>query len=217
MVQIRMLSYKIFRMPPIRLQIAAIAFDLGGVLIKVDHRRFCRGLAALGAGSPEEVHAAVFETALESGYDTGLLTSREFYQRVRGHFRLALSFPEFCALWRDIFDPMEGMAEVVAELKRRYPLFLVSNTNPLHFRYIHECFPLIKNFRRVILSYRVGSRKPEAGIYQALIRAMGQPPERCLFLDDKLPFVLAARDHGLVAWHFTSPTDFRHQLSRHGL
>jgi len=198
-------------------KIAAIAFDLGGVLVRVDHVRFCRGLAALGAGRPEEVYAAIFGTALEPGYDTGLLSSREFYRRVRDHFRLALPYPQFCALWNDIFDPMEGMAEAVARLKQRYPLFLVSNTNPLHFRYVRERFPLLDNFRRFILSYRVGSRKPEPGIYQALIREVGQPPEHCLYLDDKLPFVEAARDHGLVSWHFTSLGDFQGRLSRHGL
>jgi len=63
----------------------------------------------------------------------------------------------------------------------------------------------------------VGSRKPEPAIYQALIRAMGRPPERCLFLDDKLPFVEAARSHGLVAWHFTTPEEFHRKLNEYVL
>jgi hypothetical protein len=46
---------------------------------------------------------------------------------------------------------------------------------------------------------------------------MGLPPERCLFLDDKLPFVEAALTHGLVAWHFVAARDFKEQLSREGL
>jgi putative hydrolase of the HAD superfamily len=109
------------------------------------------------------------------------------------------------------------MEQSVERLADRYPLYLLSNTNPLHFHYIKEHYPLLRHFRRFILSYEVGSRKPEPGIFQALIREMGLPPERCLFLDDKLPFVEAARDHGLVAWHFVSPQDFKEQLSREGL
>jgi FMN phosphatase YigB (HAD superfamily) len=73
------------------LKITAITFDLGNVLIRVDHLRFCRRLAALAALSPQEVYAQVFESGLEPGYDTGRITSREFYQRVTDHFGVALT------------------------------------------------------------------------------------------------------------------------------
>ena len=78
-----------------------------------------------------------------------------------------------------MFEPWEEMEEVVAHLARRYPLYLLSNTNPLHFRYVRKCFPsLFKHFRALVLSYRVGSRKPETAIFQALVRGAGQPPAR---------------------------------------
>jgi putative hydrolase of the HAD superfamily len=198
--------------------IAAIAFDLGNVLVKVDHLRFCRRLAPLAGMGPEAVYAAVFQTGLEPGYDTGRLSSREFHRRLRAHFRLDLSYSRFRELWTEIFDPLEDMEEVAARLAQRYPLYLVSNTNPLHFRYIETHFAgLLKLFRDFILSYRVGSRKPEAGIFQALIRQIGLPPAQILFIDDKEDFVAAARTHGLVAWPFVSPGDFQEQLSRNGL
>ena len=197
--------------------IAAIAFDLGNVLVGADHLRFCRPFAALAGVSPEEAYARVFGSDLEPGYDTGRLSSEEFYRRLLDRFGLALPYSRFCELWNDIFSPLEDMAPTVARLAAHYPLYLLSNTNPLHFQYIKEHYPLLRHFRRFILSYEVGSRKPEPGIFQALIRAMGQPPEQCLYLDDKLPFVAAACTHGLVGWHFVSPRDFKEQLSREGL
>jgi len=205
-------------MPPsLSLEITAIALDLGNVLIKVDHFRFCRRLARIARRSPEEVYADVFETGLEPGYDTGRLSSGEFYRRVLSHFQVNLPYPQFSAWWNDIFDPMEGMEEIVRELQGRFPLYLMSNTNALHFPSICRRFPLVYYCRRFILSYRVGSRKPEAAIYQALIRAMGQPPEKCLFIDDKGSFVEAAKTHGLTAWQFTSPQELISNLKRHGL
>lgn len=196
----------------------ALAFDLGNVLIKVDHGRFCRGLAAIAGLSPQEIQDAVFATGLEPDYDTGRLSSREFYEGVKARFRLALPYPEFCRLWCEIFDPLEPMERVVQHLKERFALFLVSNTNVLHFDYIRQRFPgVLQPFQGFILSYRIGSRKPEPGIYQALIRQVGRAPEQILFLDDKLPFVEAARAHGLAAWHFVSPRNFQEQLSAAGL
>ena len=198
--------------------ITAITFDLGNVLVKVDHLRFCRQMAALAGLSPQEVYAQVFESSLEPGYDTGRITSREFYERVTAHFGVTLAYARFRELWCDIFDPMEAMAAVVEHLAPRFPLFLLSNTNSLHFDSIRERFDaILQPFQAFILSYEVGSRKPEAAIYQALIQQVSRPPEEILFLDDKVAFVEAARGQGLVAWQFHSPQELRQDLERHGL
>lgn len=200
------------------LPIAAIAFDLGNVLVKVDHLRFCRRLAALAGGTPREIYAAVFQTALEPGYDTGRISSEEFHRRVQDHFRLDLPFPLFRQMWAEIFDPLEDMEAVAARLARRYPLYLLSNTNELHFQYIRENYgPLLSHFRAFILSYLVGSRKPEPQIFQALIREAGLPPAQILYTDDNPEFIEAAQTHGLVAWNFVSPQEFQEQLSLNGL
>lgn len=199
------------------LPIQALALDLGNVLVKVDHFRFCRRLAGLARLTPEEVFTQVFESSLEHSYDTGRLTSEEFHRRVTEHFQVALPYPQFTDWWNDIFDPLEGMAETVSRLAARYPLYLVSNTNALHFAYIRERYPFLSHFRRFVLSFEVGSRKPEPHFYQTLIQETGLPPSQCLFVDDKLAFVAAARAQGLVAWQFTTPGDFGGELERHGL
>ena len=198
--------------------ITAITFDLGNVLIRVDHLRFCRRLAPLANLTPREVFARVFETGLEQGYDTGRISSRDFHERVTAYFGVTLDYARFRELWCDIFDPMHAMDTVVARLAPRFPLFLLSNTNSLHFDYIRERFgAILKPFQAFILSYQVGSRKPEAPIYQALIHAVSRPPEEILFLDDRIDFVEAARDQGLAAWQFRSPQELQQDLERQGL
>lgn len=214
MVPLKILGYKFLTMTASSLPIAAIAFDLGNVLVRVDHLRFCRRLGKLAGRTPQEVHTAVFQTDLEPGYDTGQISSREFHRRLQAHFRLDLPYSRFREFWTQIFDPLDDMAEVAGRLARRYPLYLLSNTNEMHFHYIEERFPdLLMHFRAFILSYRVGSRKPEPQIFQALIREIGLRPEQILYTDDKEDFVSAARTHGLVAWHFVSPRDFKEQLA----
>lgn len=197
--------------------IKALALDLGNVLVKVDHYRFCRRLAHLAGLTPEEVYALIFESDLEPAYDTGRLTTEEFHHRLRDQFNVDLPFFLFSDWWTDIFSPLPEMEETVRHLAPRYPLFLVSNTNPLHFAYIKERYAFLACFRGFILSFQVGSRKPEAAFYRALLASCGLPPHQCLFVDDKLPFVRAAQSHGLVAWQFTTPARFREELSRHGL
>jgi len=198
--------------------IAAIAFDLGNVLVTVDHLRFCRRLGELAGMPPPEVYAAVFQTGLEPDYDTGRISSREFHRLVQDHFHLDLPFSRFRELWTEIFDPLDDMEEVAAHLARRYPLYLLSNTNEMHFQYIQERFPaLLQHFRSFTLSYLVGSRKPEPEIFQVLIREAGLPPAQILFTDDNPDFIATARSHGLVAWPFSSPGEFQEQLRAEGL
>ena len=102
----------------------------------MDHLRFCRRLAALGRLTPECL-SAVFQTGLEPGYDTGRLSSGNFTGPVRTASVWTCltpgsgkSGPKSSPPWR--------MEEVAAHLARRYPLYLLSNTNPLHFQYIQD-------------------------------------------------------------------------------
>jgi glucose-1-phosphatase len=197
--------------------IKLITFDLGNVLVRVDHMEFCRRLAVLTPLTADEVFDYVFNSSLEPGYDTGSMTSQEFYQQIIGQFKVSLDFERFSRWWNSLFSPMPEMAEVVTRLAGIYPLFLMSNTNALHFEYIRDNYSILKYFSQFILSYKVKSRKPETGIYEHLLRQAGIPPGQILFIDDKMPFVAAAREHGIQAWQFTSCEDLKGQLSEHGL
>lgn len=197
--------------------IDVITFDLGNVLVRVDHLEFCRRLAALAGTSEDAVFAAVFASNLEPGFDTGRLSAREFFEKIREHFQVPLTFERFATWWNNIFFPMPEMAPVVTHLSARYPLYLLSNTNALHFQFIRENYPLLDRFTRFVLSYEVGSRKPEPAIYQHLIRQTGTDPQRILFIDDKLPFVEAAQAQGLQAWQFTDQPTLQRRLQEAGL
>jgi HAD superfamily hydrolase (TIGR01509 family) len=197
--------------------IKLITFDLGNVLVKVDHMEFCRRLAVLTQKNAEDIFNYVFNSPLEPGYDTGMMTSQEFYRQIMAQYKIPLEFERFARWWNSLFSPMPEMEEVVTRLAGDYPLFLLSNTNALHFEYIQENYPVLKHFSQFVLSYQVGSRKPEKGIYQHLIQQAGTAPGQILFIDDKMPFVVAAREHGIQAWQFTSCAALKQQLLEYGL
>jgi glucose-1-phosphatase len=197
--------------------IKLITFDLGNVLVKVDHMEFCRRLAVLTPLTAEDVYDYVFNGSLEPDYDTGKMTSREFYQQIIEQFKVAIDFDRFARWWNSLFSPIPEMEEVVAELAKKYPLFLLSNTNAVHFEYIFNTYPVLRHFSKFVLSYEVGSRKPDKGIYEYLIRQSGKSPWEILFIDDKLTFVAAAREHGIHAWQFTSCDAVKEKFSEHGL
>jgi putative hydrolase of the HAD superfamily len=197
--------------------IKLITFDLGNVLVKVDHMEFCRRLAVLTPLDSEDVFNYVFNGSLEPEYDTGKITSKEFYENIITQFNVDVEFETFARWWNSLFSLMPGMEEVVIKLAKNYPLFLLSNTNALHFDYIVNNYPVLKHFTEFVLSYKVGSRKPEQAIYQYLIRRSGMLPEQILFIDDKMPFVTSAREQGIQAWQFTGCEDLKKQLTQYAL
>lgn len=56
-------------------------------------------------------------------------------------------------------------------------------------------------FDALVISGEVGMRKPDREIYEYALTAIGLPAQDCVFIDDLLPNVLAARELGMVTIH----------------
>ncbi|MDH6135594.1 putative hydrolase of the HAD superfamily [Kitasatospora sp. MAA4] len=65
----------------------------------------------------------------------------------------------------------------------------------------------------VVNTARAGVAKPDPRIYRIAAERVGVAVERCLFVDDSLDNVLAAREVGMGAVHFRGVEDLRGALS----
>ena len=115
--------------------------------------------------------------------------------------------------------PQSGMAitfgeipkerlDMILDLRRRgFHTHLLSNTNDLHWEEIKrlyfstEGYTCADLFDNIFLSQEMHLAKPDPEIYHVAIRQIGRPAEQCLFVDDTLINVEAARREGLQgAW-----------------
>jgi putative hydrolase of the HAD superfamily len=55
----------------------------------------------------------------------------------------------------------------------------------------------------IIISAEVKMAKPDAEIYELALERLGALPEECLFIDDQMPNVTAAKALGMQAVQFT--------------
>ena len=120
----------------------------------------------------------------------------------------------------DMFTPiqrMEGVLDVVRQ--RGCGVGLLSNTCHAHWDWIgRQRYAVIDfAFDATILSYEVGSMKPEPAIYEAAEQACGVSPDRILFLDDKAENVSAAVDRGWNAVECLGGVECIDQLRGFGL
>ena len=198
--------------------IKAIIFDLGKVLVPFDFKRGYTRLEPLCGIPAAEIPDRIRPTGLVQRFESGGIESRDFFDQLSNHLNLRASYNDFCAIWSSIFLPETLIPEsMIAELARNYPLILLSNTNAIHFEMIQENYPILRHFRDLILSYKVGTMKPSPLIYQKAIEAAGCRPEECFFTDDIPEYVAGAKEQGIDAVQFQSAEQIRNELRARGV
>lgn len=197
--------------------IRLIISDFGGVICTFDYRIFCERLARRIGGDAEEIYAAVYGSDLHAEFEQGRLTGPEYHRRVMSLFGADVSYAEFFPMYGDIFTEIPGTCEMLRRLHTRYPLYLLSDTNEIHFGYVKQTVEVIRLFQQCIVSYEVGVMKPQPGIYQEALRRSGLPADACVFIDDRPGNVEGAQRVGMHAFQFVSPEHCAADLVRLGV
>lgn len=194
-----------------------VLFDLGRVLLDFDHHISARKIAEISKKDEDYIYNLFFESELVDLFDTGKITPQEFFLKVKEMLDLNMDYEDFLPVWNEVFFENAEVSNLVRELKKDYTVMLISNVNVLQFSYIKEKFKIIDQFDKVILSYQVGTKKPDPLIFQAAIKAAKAPPERIIYTDDRPELVEGGRQVGLKAILFQGPDQFKGELARLGI
>jgi len=198
--------------------IKAVIFDLGNVLIHFDAVRAAKRFSRAAHVPFEKVWDHFFTSKAEKAYTRGEITTREFYLHAKRAFNSKIDFNTFSGLWNDIFWENRGIRSILVRLSRRYPLYLISNTNALHFNHVRKEYPhLFRHFKRTFPSHRIGHRKPDPRIYRKVLRAIRHRPEETVFVDDMPKFVDSAKKVGMNGIRFRSNQQLTRELRRLGV
>ncbi|RJR16454.1 MAG: HAD family hydrolase [Nitrospiraceae bacterium] len=185
--------------------IRAIIFDYGNVISRVDNNLFLKRLSASCEKSIAELHSLIYEdSGLPVQYETGLITSDEFYNRISELCLLKMKRPEFIRAFTDIFTPVEETARLIRKLKADYKIALLSNTNEWDFEYEIRKNKSFHLFDSVTLSFMVKEMKPGRKIYLDALGKLNLKPEECVYIDDIREYADAAAAVGIAAIHYIS-------------
>jgi putative hydrolase of the HAD superfamily len=173
-----------------------ILFDLGGVLVDF------RGVAAVaglsgGRLSIEQSRRFWMTSPAVAAFETGGLPVLEFARRATRELGLTLPPEEFLAQF-ETWDggPLPGALELLDELRPRRRLACLTNNNEIHWRHLRD--GLHRHFERCYVSYELGLRKPDAAVFEHVVRDLAVAPPEILFLDDNPECVTAGARAGLV-------------------
>ena len=196
----------------------AVVFDFGNVICAFDVGRFIRAIAA-SAGAPvaDILPAMPAIGTLAAAYETGSVTSDEFFRRLCNITGITVDKTSFVTAYTGIFTPIKDTFTLVRTLKPAYKLGLLSNTNELHFLHNIRTVDIFPLFNAVSLSYEVRAMKPARAIYDDMLRKLRLSAERCVYIDDVEEYVRAAQQLGMHALHYTGPGALRTALRGAGV
>ena len=183
--------------------IEAFLFDLGNVLVRFDHTVLARAVTHQTKMGPEDLFRLFYDSPLVADHDRGRISSRVFFEGLKGQVGLSMSYEEFLVLWNGIFSEVQEMTALVKRLLPQYPCYLISNTNRAHFEFCLKEYPILHELTGWILSYEVGVLKPHTAIYQRAVDLTRVPPQRIFYVDDRSDLIAAADRIGFQTHRFS--------------
>lgn len=194
--------------------IKAIIFDFGNVICRFTNEFFLDRISAINGQPKEKLRELFYNTSgLPKKYETGLLSSQEFFEELSKLFELNIPYNELKTIYsKDKFTQIEGMAQLINSLKEKYKIGLLSNTSDWDHDYMVKVAPEINSFNTITLSYEVKAMKPKLEIFYDALNKLKLPPQDCVYIDDILEYVQAAESIGMKGIHFTSLDNFKASL-----
>jgi 2-haloacid dehalogenase len=181
-------------MPDIR----AVVFDFGGVLFDWSAEYLYRELI------PDDQERRWFLThvcspAWNLKQDGGRPIAEAEAELIALHPDHADLIRAFYGQWpktlRGLLD--DGVALLRELHTADVPLYGLTNWSAETYHHVEDQYDFMRHFRHVVVSGRIGMVKPDPRIYAHLLEHVGEPAERCVFIDDNPKNAEAASALGL--------------------
>jgi putative hydrolase of the HAD superfamily len=192
----------------------AVLLDLYDTLVWSDWRSWQRKVAERIGVSLETIAAAFDETRPARSVGAFPDAEAELAATIRAagvdpepELVAEIASNEPAWLLNDIRPYDDSMAVVAGLRERGVSTVLISNCSH-NTRPVIERLGLEEAFDAVVLSYEVGSLKPEPAIYREALARVGSPdPARSVFVDDQVAFCDGAAAIGLQTFLILRPEE----------
>lgn len=168
-----------------------IIFDLGGVIEEISPSSVITSFKKIGLKNADTFFSLYRQSDICSDFETGDISINQFIEYIRGGCHGQVSDEEIITAWcANQLGVTKNTVQVLKILKERgYKLYILSNTNPVHYRAITLSFYKAHQedfeslFDGIYLSYTLKARKPNIEPFQKLIE-FGLVPSRSVYIDD---------------------------------
>jgi glucose-1-phosphatase len=192
-----------------------IIFDLGGVILNIDHTLLEATFEKIGIRNFQNQYSKAIQSDIFEKFEKGIISPAVFRNELRRFIQTEISDNQLNDAWNSILlDIPEKRVRLVEKLKDRYRTFMLSNTNAIHYevytrelkeKYGYQDFNAL--FERASFSFQLGVRKPSFEIFRHVIVENQLDPAHTLFIDDSWQHILAAKHLGIMTFHLPAEKD----------
>lgn len=199
------------------MQINAVIFDIGNVLIEWNPERFYD--SRLGADRRKALFAAVDLDGMNERIDGGALFRETVYEMAEAHPQWQAEVRWWYDHWIDMASPpiANSIALIPALQARGVPVFTLTNFGVHSFSYAQTQYDFLTWFDRTYVSGQMGVVKPDPAIFAMVEADCGLDPATLLFTDDKPDNIATATARGWQTHHFTNWQGWAARLVQAGL
>lgn len=197
--------------------VEAIVSDVGGVIVRDDFASFFASLEGNIGMSAEAFYALTVGSHEWKLYNKDYLSEEELWSMLAPNLRLTREVAGELRQWRKMLIPIAESITILERVGRHYPLYCLSNVDRATTEYLQARYRLYDVFGGTVLSWETGMRKPEVEIYELATRRFKLIPERTLYIDDKEPNLIPARQAGFQTIAFKSPRELEAELRNRGV
>jgi HAD superfamily hydrolase (TIGR01509 family) len=189
--------------------IKTLIFDFGDVFINLDKQGAMQH--ALDLFGLETFEDAMIATNMQ--YEVGNISTAEFIAFYKSKFP-NLSVTDIIDAWNYIIndfpkyrlDFIKGLAQ-----KKEFKLILLSNTNAIHIDFIKKNVSFYDDFKncfdKFYLSQELQLRKPNAAIFEFVLKENKLIAKECLFIDDTKVNTDTAKRLGFQIWNIDETSE----------
>lgn len=197
-----------------------IVFDLGGVIMTIDHEEALRRFKALGLENAEHYLDPYTQSGIFGDLEEGKIKAEDFRRELSGLIGRELTFDECKYAWLGYRKEVpQRNLDMLKELRAKgYRLILLSNTNPfmmdwaLSKEFDGNGSSLNDYFDSLYLSFRLGMMKPAPDFFRQVVSNEKINPEESLFVDDGPRNVKAASELGFNTFCPENGSDWTGEL-----
>ncbi|WP_187263831.1 HAD family hydrolase [Pontibacter beigongshangensis] len=190
-----------------------IIFDLGGVIINIDYGKSIRELEKFCKSGRTIEFSQQAQSKLFDLFETGASTAEVFRQQLRETYQLEASDEEIDTAWNAmLLDIPQERIDLLLALGKHYRIFLMSNTNEIHLKRFNAMvehsftIPSLDSlFEKTYYSHLIGQRKPDAIVFEQILKENDLQKEETLFIDDSFQHIQSADRVGIKTLHLQPP------------
>jgi putative hydrolase of the HAD superfamily len=194
-------------------KIKNIIFDWGGVITDLHFDRAKKAFTDLGLHIFDESVPHDPNDDLFIPFEVGKITPQQFRDRVKTMTANPVTNEMIDNAWNSLLGELpEERWKILQEVRKNYRTFLLSNTNGIHLpfysNYIREKYGVDgyeSVFEKTYYSYELQLRKPNADIFNYLIKDAGINPAESLFIDDFIENIDTAKLLGFQTIQMKKP------------